>query len=65
MDGFDVDVGQRADSGGGWLGGGVGSLDVDVSDVADVDMRGEDVDGRDVEVLNDELNLSVLILGPK
>jgi len=38
-------------------------LNIHVSDVANVDMRGKDIKGRDVEILKDEFDLVILVLG--
>lgn len=59
---LDLEMGEGADGGGGGCGGG-GRGDVDVGDVADVDVAGEDGEGGDVDVFEDELDFGVFVLG--
>lgn len=63
MQRLDVDAGERADSGIRLSSG--GSLDVNVGDVTDVGVTGEQAEARDIEVLEYELDLVVLVFGPK
>lgn len=41
-----------------------GGLDVDICDISDEDVRGVELERRDVEVLEDKLDLGVFIFDP-
>ena len=38
-------------------------MNIHISDVTNVDMRRKDIKGRDVEILEDEFDLVILVLG--
>lgn len=62
-----LDAGECADGSAGTHGMGVGSrggLDVDICDISDEDVRGVELERRDVEVLEDKLDLGVFIFDP-
>jgi len=63
LKGLDMDMGQRSDTGARRRGRRGRGLNIHISDVANVDMRGKDIKGRDVEILEDKFDLVTLVLG--
>ena len=57
-----MDMGQPPDTGARRRGRRGRGLNIDISDIANVDMRRKDIKRRDVEILEDELVLVVLVL---
>jgi len=56
-------MGQRSDTGARRRGRSGRGLNIHISDVANVDMRRKDIEGRDIEILEDEFDLVILVLG--
>jgi hypothetical protein len=60
---LDTNMGQRSDTGARRRGRRGRGLNIHISDVANIDVRRKNVEGRDVEILENEFNLVVLVLG--
>jgi len=56
-------MGQCSDTGARRRGRRGRGLNIHISGVANVDMRGKGIKGRDVEILEDEFDLVILVLG--
>jgi len=63
LKGLDTDMGQRSDAGARRCGRRGRGLNIHISDIANVNMRRKNIEGGDVEILEDEFDLVVLVLG--
>jgi hypothetical protein len=56
-------MGQRSDTGARRRGRRGRGLNIHISDVANAEIRGKNIEGRDIEILENEFNLVILVLG--
>ena len=57
LESLDANVGEGADSGARWSDRRIRSGDIDVGDVANINVGGKEVERGDVKILEDELDL--------